>query len=220
MNLRTEINPRFLLRMGLVGLACVVMTGLCIKDGLYSYPAQSERAHAYLDFETAHPDVSPKELFEMWKEESAQRGWEPGHGGKPVTPYGEPKKEYQFNQQLYMGGFTGLLGLFFLAKMLLNRGRWIEVDGATLRSSEKREVGLDQITALDKKRWQNKGIANVLYEVNGRPGKIVLDDCNYNRDTTNAILRHLEESIDREKIVNGKPEPPLKANQEAAATGA
>lgn len=220
MNLRTKINPKFLLRMGLVGLFCLGMTAYCVYDGKIAYPAQAERANAYLKFEEEHPELGQKDLFDQWKVFAAEKGWDPGQGGKEITPYGEPKKEYQFNQQFIMGGFTGLIGLIFLSKFLLNRGRWIEADDNGLRSSENRELTYDQVTALDKKKWANKGIAKLLYEADGRKGKIVLDDCNYERDTTQAILRHVEATIGHDKIINGKPEPPLKPKIEEAAAQA
>lgn len=220
MKLRTEINPRFLLRMGLVGLFCVGMTALCVKDGLYAYPAQRERALAYLEFQAANPEVGEKDLYDMWKEQAAEKGWDPGSGGAQQTPYGPPKEEYTFAQQLYMGGFTGFLGLIFLGRVLLNRGCWIEADEQGLTTSENREVQYDQITALDKKKWQNKGIAKVLYEQDGQKNKIVLDDCNYDRPTTDEILRHVEAKIGYDKIINGKPEPPPKPKAEPAEEAA
>jgi len=210
MNLRTEINPRYLLRMGLVGLFCVGMALYCIYDGKVTYPAQRARALAYLEFKENHPEMGEKDLYAEWKEVTAEQGWDPGIAGKSKTPYGPPKKPVDINGQFIMAAVIGLVGLFFLSKLLLNRGRWIEADDNGMRSSGNREVTYDQITALNKKKWQNKGIAKVLYEVDGRKNKIVLDDCNYQRDTTNAILRHVESVIGHEKITNGKPEPPLK----------
>ena len=217
MNLRTEINPRFLLRMGLVGLFCIGMTAYCFYDGMVAWPAQGERANAYLEFKEQNFEVGEKDLFDLWKVEAEKRGWPAGVAGKEVTPYGKPKTDIDLNGQFYMGGFTGLLGLFFLGRVLLNRGCWIEADENGLRSSEKREVQYDQVTSLDKKKWQSKGIAKVLYEVDGRKDKIVLDDCNYVRDSTNAILRQVEAAIGTDKIVNGKPEKPLPAEEQAAA---
>ena len=213
MNLRTEINPRFLLRMGIVSLFCLGMAAYCYYDGKYAYPTQRERSLAYLDFKEKNPDIGEKDLYDLWKVEAAEKGWDPGVAGKEKTPYGVPKEEYMFAQQFYMGGFTGLLGLFFLAKLIRNYGRWIEADENGLRSSENREVKYDQITALNKKKWDNKGIAKVLYEVDGKKSKIILDDCNYVRDTTNAILRRVETAIGHDKIINGKPEPPLKTEK-------
>jgi len=200
------------MRMGLVGLVCVGAGLWFLYDGLVTYPAQQEHARAFLEFEEQHPDLGEKQLFDKWKEVAAQRGWPAGVAGTPVTPYKEPKKEYDINGQFYFAGLAGLIGLTFLSKLLLNRSRWIEADDKGMRSSEKRELKYDQITALNKKQWQNKGIAKVFYEVDGRKKKIVLDDCNYQRDTTNAILRHVEAAIGHDKITNGKPEPPLKVS--------
>ncbi len=225
MNLRTEINPRYLLRMGIVGLVCIGAGLWFLYDGMVTYPAQKERAEAYLLFKVANPELGEMQLFDKWKEVAAEHGWPAGTAGKPVTPYDVPKKEYDINGQFYFAGFAGLIGLFFLGKLLLNRSRWIEADDEGMRSSENRELKFDQVTALDKKKWQSKGIAKVLYEVDGRKNKIVLDDCNYQRDTTNAILRHVEAAIGHDKIINGKPEKPLikasaKAEVDAAsATG-
>ncbi len=215
MNLRTDINPRYLMRMGLVGLVCLGAGLWFLYDGLVTYPAQKEHAEAYVEFEKENPDLGQKQLFDQWKEFAAERGWPAGGAGKQMTPYGPPKKEYDINGQFYFSGLAGMIGLFFLGKFLLHRGRWIEADDNGLRSSEKRELKYDQITALNKKKWQSKGIAKVLYEVDGRKNKIVLDDCNYQRDTTNAILRHLETAIGPDKIINGKPEPPLKDSSKA-----
>ena len=210
MNLRTDINPRFLMRMGLVGLFCLGAGGWFLYDGMYTYPAQQKHAKAFTEFETEHAELGQKQLFDAWKEFAAEKGWPAGVAGKEITPYGEAKKDYDINGQFYFAGLAGLVGLFFLGRFLMNRSRWIEADDNGMRSSENHEVKFDQITALNKKKWQNKGIAKVLYEVDGRKGKIVLDDCNYDRDTTNAILRHVEAAIGHDKITNGKPEPPLK----------
>jgi len=222
MNLRTEINPKFLMRMGLVGLACLGMTAYCIYDGTVTYPNQRERSLAYLEFKEAHPDAGQKDLFDQWKEFATEKGWPAGVAGKEQTPYGPPKKPYDINGQFYMGGFIGLVGCIFAARFLLNRGRWIEADEHSMRSSEKRELQFNQVTELNKKQWKKKGIARVVYEVDGRKNKIILDDCNYDRDTTQAILRHVEASIGHDKITNGKPEPPLKpksTSEPAPVTG-
>ena len=218
-NLRTEINPRFLVRIGIVGLFCIGAALWFLYDGLYTWPAQREMAEAFLVFEEDNSELGQKQLFDKWKETVAEKGWPAGSAGKQPTPYGAPKKDYDINGQFFFSGLAGLIGLFFVGRVLMNRGCWIEADDQGLRSSENREMKFEQVTKLDKKKWQNKGIAKVHYEADGRKDKIVLDDCNYVRDTTNAILRHLEAKIGPEKIVNGKPEPPLKAGKAASTAG-
>ncbi len=219
MTLKTNINPRYLIRLGIVGIMCTGMCLYCIYDGKVAYPAQRERALAYQEFEKENSQLGQLDLFKAWKVYAAERDWDPGVGGTPITPYGVPKKEYQFNQQFGMAAITGLIGMIFLYKLLSNRGCWIEADDKKLRSSEKREVPFDAIEALDKKLWSNKGIAKVLYQDQGKQQKIVLDDCNYERDSTQEILRHVEANIDPAKIVNGKPEtlPEEDATQDEGA---
>ena len=209
MNLRTDINPKYLFRLGLITVFGIGMTAYCLYDGLVAWPTQSEQAHAFLELKEANPEMKVMPLFEKWKGVAAERGWPAGNAGREQTPYGPPKKAVDINGQFIMAAVTGFFGLLFLTKLLRNRGRWIEADGEGMRSSEGRALKFGQVTALDKKKWDNKGIANLLYEVDGKKQKIVLDDCNYDRDTTQAILRHVEATIGHDKIVNGKPEKPL-----------
>jgi len=211
MNLRTEINPKFLFRMGMIALFGIGMTLYCLYDGLVAWPAQSKQAHAFLEFKEKEENSELKvmELFEKWKGVAAEQDWPAGNAAGEQTPYGPPKKPYDINGQFYMAAVTGFFGLFFLAKLLRNLGCWIEADDEGMHSSEGRELKFSQVTALNKKKWDNKGIAHVLYEADGQKNKIVLDDCNYDRDTTQTILRHVEATIGHDKIINGKPEKPL-----------
>lgn len=217
MTLRTDINPRFLMRMGLVGMFCIGAGLWFLYDGMVTWPEQKERAEAYLAFAEENPELGEMERYEQWTKIAAEKGWPAGVAGKEKTPYGPPKKDYDINGQYYFSAMAGILGLIFLGRVLLNRGCWIEADDSGMWSSENRKLSFDQVKALDKKKWQNKGIAKVIYEVDGKKDRIVLDDCNYVRDTTQAILRHVEAKIGTDKIINGKPEPPVKP--EAASPG-
>ena len=179
----------------------------CLKDGFISWPNQRKYALEYQKFGEDNPDLGEKQRADKWNETArTTHGW-------LAEALKKPRTVYEINGQFYMAAVTGLIGLIFLAKLLRNRGRWIEASDEGLRSSEGREVRFDQISEFDKKLWQNKGIAKVIYDINDKKQKIVLDDCNYERDTTQAILRRLEANIDHAKIVNGKPEPPPKPSE-------
>ena len=65
--------------------------------------------------------------------------------------------------------------------------------------------------SIDKKKWDKKGIANLHYQENGRKKILTLDDFIYDRPTTDDILRQVEQRVGHDKIINGKPEPPPKA---------
>ena len=202
MNLRTAINPRYLVRLGIVGLMCTGMCLYCIYDGTVTYPSQQKYYDEFEQFTEEHSDLDEKEQQDKWNENASSiHGWLAENLKKRRT-------EYDINGQFAMALVTGLIGSIFLYKLLSNRGRWIEADHEGLQSSEGHKIKFDQVTEFDKKLWQNKGIAKVLSDAQGKKQKVVLDDCNYDRHTTQAILRHVEANIDHSKITNGKSEPP------------
>ncbi len=202
MAIRTNINASHLARMALISLFCVGLALWSLYDGMVGYPNQRIRAQAFLDFTEENQDLDPKDIVDKWKELAAERGW-------PIGNPGKPKSDYQITSQFFMAGLIGPVGLFLLIRLALSRGRWIEADETTLSSSQGEQLEFGQITELNKKKWQNKGIAKVKYESDGRMKQLVLDDCNYDRETTNAVLRHIEANLDHAKIVGGKPEPPV-----------
>ena len=110
--------------------------------------------------------------------------------------------------QFAMAGAVAPFGLVFLFILIRSLGKWIEIDEHGLRSSSGEEILFDQIVSLDKKKWKAKGIAYVTYEKDGKRRRFVLDDCKYEFETTESILRRLEEHIDHDLIV-GRPQPPL-----------
>ena len=64
-----------------------------------------------------------------------------------------------------------------------------------IRTSWGQQLEFDQITALNKRLWKDKGIAKIEYESNGRKKKMVLDDCKYDRAPTETMLRMVESRI-------------------------
>ena len=207
MTIRTDINPSYLIRLSIVTVMCVGMCLYCIYDGTVRYPEQAKYANQYQQFRDDNPDMSEKEHATKWNEtEGKKHGW-------VASKLKKPRTKYEINSQFFMAFLTGLIGLFFLGKLLGNKGCWVEATEEGLLTSERRQVRYEDIQALDKKKWQNKGIAYVQYESEGKQKKILIDDCNYVRDTTNEILRLIEKKIGPDKIINGKPEPPPKDQQ-------
>ena len=208
MPLRTDINPAYLIRLGVVGLLCTGMCLYCVYDGTITYPNQQLHFDQYEEFAKGNADLDELDRETKWNEVAVTtHGWLVKHF-KDKKGHLQRRTTYHIRQQFAMATLTGLLGFIFLLKLIGHWRCWIEATEDELSSSEGRKIAFDQIGALDKKLWRNKGIAKVLYEQDGRKKKIVLDDCNYVRNTTHAILRHLEGNIDHAKIINGKPEPP------------
>jgi len=216
MTVRTKVNRRFLLRLGIVGLFCLGASGWFCYDFMIGYPQRRERGLDYVQFIEEHPDMDKLDQNNAWKKRAAERGWPTEN---PLYKDGKPVTVVMINGQVIWIFVAGFIGLLFVGRVVLWLGCWIEADDSGLRTSAKRKCKFRQITALNKKQWRSKGIARVLYEVDGRRGKIVLDDCNYDRDTTQTILRQVEDHIDHAKIIHGKPEPP-RANATASPAGA
>jgi hypothetical protein len=197
MTVRSKISGRHLIRLTIVGLFCIGFGLYCLYDGMVGYPGQRERALAFKNLEE-------EGRLEEWPEYAAKRDW------KPYNP-GEPKTEAQITAQFFMMAICGVAGLLVLTHVLMSCGRWIEMDESGLRSSRGQEAKFDQVAKIDKKKWDNKGIAKVHYQVNGGTKVFTLDDFIYDRPTTDNILRQLESRVGVDKIVNGKPEPPPKS---------
>ncbi len=194
MPVRANISPGFLWRLALVALFCLFMAGWFLFDGLWTYPRQRERALEYERLEA-------EERLDEWEGIAQQRGW-------PTDNPGEPKTEADIVTQLVFVGLLTPPGLFFLFRYLRARKRWVESTDTGLRTSWGQQLDFDQITTLNKRQWDKKGIAKVAYQQDGRTRRLVLDDWKFEADPTTAILREVESRIDAEQIVGGEPEPP------------
>lgn len=195
--MKANIDRKYLWRLGLIALVFLAMALWFAYDGAVTYPEQRERALKYLELKEA-------DRLGEWEEIADARGW-------PAEDPGEPKEEADFHAQFIMGALVALPGLFFSFLFVRARGRWIELDGTELRTSEGRQVELGQIVAMDKAKWQSKGIAKIHYQHNGRKRRLILDDWKYDTEPTRAILREVESSLDSSQIVGGDREPEVPA---------
>ena len=102
----------------------------------------------------------------------------------------------------------------------------MEASETGIHTSWGQAMQFDQITLLNKRKWNDKGIAKVQYESEGSKRKLILDDCKFDRDPTEEMLRLIESHISLDQFVNGDPEPlpgeevaEEVAEQEATSTG-
>jgi hypothetical protein len=73
--------------------------------------------------------------------------------------------------------FRGLYG---------TRGEY-RLSGNTLHVPGHPPVPLDAVRAIDQTKWDRKGIAYIDYELNGKTGRLKLDDFMYQREPTDQI---------------------------------
>ncbi len=201
MTLRADISRGYLMRLGLVGLFCAAGGAWFLYDGLVTYPNQQIRAVEFQKFVEENEEMDELDQLNAWNDLAMEKGWPTGNPG-------EPKKDYDINEQFYYAGAAGLIGIGFLSRFAYMLGRWIECDDTHLRDKAGHETTYANITELNKKKWQSKGIAFASYKTPSGTERIRLDDFYFDRDKTRAILRQVEANIDPALITNGKPEPP------------
>lgn len=201
MTIRANISRNYLLRLGLVGLFCLAGSMWFLYDGLVTYPNQRIRAEEFQKFEEENQEMDELDRLNKWNEIAASKGWPTGNPG-------EPKKDHDINEQFFYAGAAGLAALGFLSRLGYMFHRWVECDDTTLRDKAGHETSYANITELNKKKWQSKGIAFVHYKAGGEAERIRLDDFYFDREATRQILRKVEANIDPALIINGKPEPP------------
>jgi len=194
MPFKANISPGYLWRLALVAALCLFMAGWFLFDGLWTYPRQRVRALEY-------QRLKAEDRLGEWKSMAQEHGW-------PADDPGEPKTQAQTITQLVFAGLLTPPGLIFLFRFLRMRKRWVESTETGLRTSWGRQLLFNQITALNKRQWDKKGIAKVVYRQDGRTRRLVLDDWKFETAPTKSILREVESHIDVEQIVGGAPELP------------
>ena len=200
MQITAKTSKNYFFRLSLLTIFSIGGSLWFLYDGLVTYPQQRERALKYLEFKE-------KDQFNEWKAYAVEQGWS-------IDDPGKPKEEIDFLKQYIMSGIVAPFGLLFLFLLIRAYGRWIELNETGIRTSWGRELKFEQITALNKKKWDTKGIAKIVYDDNGRKRRVVLDDCKYDVQPTRDILVEVEEQIGYEKITGGLPEAAKQAQPE------
>ena len=74
-------------------------------------------------------------------------------------------------------GWTLMVGaLFYAAWIAWNHTRKVTAQGEIVIGASGERVELDSITAIDRKKWKNKGIAYAIYEDGGKRRRLCLDE--------------------------------------------
>lgn len=209
MAVRAKSNMTFYIRYLVLGLAGLGFGLWHAYDGIWGFPNQRERALKYQEFskeaeQAAADGTGSGDFADRWVDYAQSQGW-------PVENPGEPQTQVNIYYNYFVAIVCIPLGAYLLFCVNRARGRWIEGDGQTIRASWGPEVPLGQVTGLNKRQWQKKGIAKVLYNDNGRTKRFVLDDFKFKREPTGQILRQVEARLTEEQITGGPPEPPQQA---------
>jgi hypothetical protein len=201
MPIRADNDPRYSRRFLFMGIVAIGFSLWCLKDAVISYPESRERGFA--EFKSQYPHITAANAaeFEANADTKDWIAWQKlGHDL-------EFKTRPEIIMQYFMAAVSAGTGLFLLSIPLRARGRWIEASESGITSSWGQSLQYDQVEQVNKRKWRQKGIANVTYIDNGRRKQFVIDDFKFMRERTDQILFELEQRIEVERITGGPPEP-------------
>ncbi len=176
-----RITPIWKKQKLFVAVFLIGIAGWFCWDGKVGYPRSNERWLAQTEYEKTGRDAE-------WPAYAASRGWSVE---KPHKFFAQA----DLNVQLGLSGLLAVAGVFAFAYWFQQIRRTVRTDAEAVFTPSGVRVPFRAITGLGKKKWEDKGLATVRYEIDGRSGKFVLDDYKFDRDATHQILAEIEEKL-------------------------
>ena len=183
--IRAEVDLSFFRRFLWITIACLVGTGWCLFDAQVTYPRKLKIAQSYESF----PQTA--EGTRQWEQEAKNKGWMPD---APEKSSGELEVSI-LNQYIFIAVCLSV-GLVMFFKWYLPRGSWIEGTDSEIRDSRGRTFSLNSLVEIDRHRWEEKGIAVLRFNHEGRKQKFILDDFKYQREAAGKILELAERKLE------------------------
>ncbi|MGB0415398.1 MAG: hypothetical protein ACPGKS_00965 [Coraliomargarita sp.] len=170
-----------------------------LSDGYYFWPNEQQRYLEYTEIKAAlveagkieaeveHEDSATLQL--AWKRHSEEQGY------KGKTP--KERDEAAIGEQRVIGWVMIIGSVVYAAWIAWNHTLRIRAEGETVIGASGQRVELDSIIGIDRKKWENKGIAYAIYEVDGKRKRLCLDDHKF--AGTEAIILEAERRIEARK---------------------
>ncbi|WP_143543947.1 hypothetical protein [Rhodopirellula sp. MGV] len=203
--IRADVHQPYFRKFLFVFLGCLAFGAYCLYDGLVAYPKKLTMAEAYEQL----PEDGRQEA---WVTLATEKGW------PTRTPANSPDEmRNKIGTQFMMAVLCGLFAIPALLKFMSGQGTWVEGDETLIRNSKGKEVPIDAITKIDKKKWPDKGIAKIYYEVDGKNHKFIMDDFKYDRAPMGELMKFAEANLDEDQVVGDDFERDKEALRELQA---
>jgi hypothetical protein len=197
-----------------MAIAGFFMSAWFFFDGLVTYPKNLMYAEA---FEEIQSEVTNEvERVKRWRSLAETQGWPQSVPDKSAATI-----RNDISGQYIFGVLSFLLGAPALYFYLRSRHQWVESSSDGLTTSWGQTVRFSDVTQLNKKKWDAKGIARAHYNEAGQQRTFVFDDFKFERQPLGQILRQLESVLQPEMIVGGisEAERDRRKKEAAAQTG-
>ncbi len=178
-------------------------------DGLVTYPKKLEYAEAYEELKSEVSD--DVERTKRWHVLADSRGWP-----RQVPEKSASTIRDDIQGQYFFGGLSLLLGIPALYFYFRSKNQWVELTDDGLTTSWGQSVRFSDVTLLNKKKWDAKGIARATYMEGGKQRTFVFDDFKFERQPLGKMLRGLETVLNPDQIVGGISEAERDRQKELA----
>lgn len=174
MKVDARISKEWLKRMGLLMLFLVGGAAWFFYDGYVGYPKAGERYQNFMRMVETMKDKGEAQTSDdesvrlAWAERARANGWKV-EKPKEIT-------DAQIREQKVIGVALAVSAIALAGWALMSMRQSIKCDGVTVTGANGKSIHLDEIHALDKRKWERKGIAYALYSTAGKERRLTLDD--------------------------------------------
>ena len=174
MQVHATISKEWQRRMTLMGLMILGSALWFFYDGFIAWPAEAER---YTQLERITEELVAAGEAADTEDPAVKRAWEAyaeENGLKEKPP--KDRTEGDIAGQRIIGGVIFAIFAIFAGWVALQRRKSVRADGDIITGADGETVHFDTITGMDRRKWNSKGIAYAIYEVDGRERRLCLDD--------------------------------------------
>ncbi len=214
---RADYVKSYFLRFLWVSLACAAFTLWCCYDAFVTYPKKGKVSAAFeaVEAKMKEEEMEMIRLPEQWEKVATKNGWSATMPSKTSEDI-----RADIGKQYFMMVLCGLVGIPAFIKWCSAHGTWVEGDAELIRNSAGQELKISEITKIDKRKWEEKGIAYIHYLKDGkRKKKFLMDDFKFEPETMGQLMQFAEAGLKPDQITGGltQKEIAAKKEQEAAA---
>lgn len=145
-----------------------------LSDGYIYWPKEAQRHAEFVEIRDALEaegkpvDDESLELRMAWERNAREMGYK--------AKFPKERTDAKIREQLVIGWAMIVGAALFGAWIGWNHTRKITAEGEIVIGASGERVELDWITKIDRRKWENKGIAYALYEEGGKRKRLCLDD--------------------------------------------
>lgn len=192
--IKCPVDKWYFKRMGLMTLMLTAFALWFTYDGFVGYPKKNKVFEKFEKFQTSEEaykkHLDEKTSQESWLALAEKEGYELQDNNEPRTwaTYskenkleGNPKKkpDSDIRQQKQFAIAFGLGAIGVLLTLLFNRKKTISSDSISWTTPKGKNIKFSDIYEIDKRKWDNKGLATIFYKENEEPKKVLLDDLKF-----------------------------------------